>query len=64
MRVRIEDGGYTLSIEYRCEKHEVRDTKSFFFNFTFLVTRMLPSQIDAIDVFTTISASIARGDRM
>ena len=30
MRLRIEDSGYTLSIEYRCEKHEVRDIKSFF----------------------------------
>ena len=57
MRLRIEDGGCTLSIEYRCEKHEVQDIKSFFFNFTFLVSRMLLSQINAIDVLTSISAS-------
>ena len=35
MRLRIEDGGYTLSIEYRCEKHEVRDIKSFYLILSF-----------------------------
>jgi hypothetical protein len=67
MRPRIEDGGYTLSIEYRCEKYEVRDIKSFFFNlFFWLVGRSFLILIFwlNIDVFTSISASIARGDRM
>ena len=67
MRPRIEDGGYTLSIEYRCEKHEDRDIKSFFFNlFFWLLGRSFLILIFwlNIDVFTSISASSARGDRM